>query len=77
LPEGVVSSALLEAPSRPAPCPQDERPHDGRSLTLEQRLETAWRCAQQAGVVECPVCRASMRRADGAARCEGCDSVVL
>jgi hypothetical protein len=77
LPEGVVSSALLEVPSRPALCPQDERPHDGRSLTLEQRLETAWRCAQQAGVVECPVCRASMRRADGAARCEGCDSVVL
>ena len=72
-----MSSALLEAPPRPAPCPRDERPHDGRSLTLEQRLETTWRCAQQAGVVECPVCRASMRSADGAARCEGCGSVVL
>jgi len=71
-----VSSALLEAPTRPAPCPQGERRNDGR-LTLEQRLETVWRCSQEAGVVECPVCRASMRPADGGARCEGCDSVVL
>jgi hypothetical protein len=72
-----VSAALLEAPPRPAPCPRSERSHDGRSLTLEQRLEEACRCAQQAGVAECPLCRAAMRAEGAGARCEGCDSVVL
>jgi hypothetical protein len=76
MPEGVVSSALLEVPLGAVPCPRGEGLAEGRSLTLEQRLETAWGCAQQAGVVECPVCRAAMLAEAAGARCGACGSFL-
>jgi hypothetical protein len=56
-----MSTALLESPlslSKPA---LRSRAAGGPGLTLEERLEAAWRGAQAEGVAECPVCRARMQ----------------
>jgi hypothetical protein len=76
MPEGVVSSALLEA--RPGPLTSDEvtTTVGGRRVTLEERLEAAWRSARRDGGTECPVCDAAMRADGAAARCGGCGSVL-
>jgi hypothetical protein len=52
------------------------RPAGGRRVTLEERLQTVWRAAQQEGFGECPVCRATMRAEGATARCHGCGSVL-
>jgi hypothetical protein len=48
----------------------------GAQVTLEERLDAAWRAVRHDGHAECPVCSASMRDEAGAARCSGCGSVL-
>jgi hypothetical protein len=72
-----VSAALLDRPlPSPAPDAREHRRPRARRGTLEQRLEGAWARLAADGVTECPVCRASMRLDDGAARCGGCGSIL-
>jgi len=77
-----MSATLLELPSRLLPEPGshastvDEpsdvgRPGGGR-VTLEERLESAWRGLHAAGAAECPVCRGRMTLGAGAGECGGC-----
>ena len=71
-----MTAAVLEAPpARSAGC-QAARRVGGRGVTLEERLESAWRAAQREGVAECPVCHGPMLGAGAGARCGGCGSVV-
>ena len=71
-----MSTALLESPlSLFAPAPRS-RPAGGRGLTLEERLEAAWRAARAEGVADCPVCRARLHADGEAARCSGCGSTL-
>jgi hypothetical protein len=76
VPEDGVTSAVLEAPAGLLAGPQGAGEARGRRLTLEERLQVAWRAAQRDGISECPVCRAAMSAEGSRARCAGCDSVV-
>ena len=71
-----MSAALLEPPTTFSDSRQGARRVGGRPVTLEQRLQAAWRAAQHEGVAECPVCGAAMRAEGHGARCRGCESVV-
>jgi hypothetical protein len=71
-----MSAAVLEAPPTPSASLQGAGGVGGRRVTLEERLESAWRSAQRDGVAECPVCRAGMLAAGAAALCGGCGSLV-
>ena len=71
-----MSAALLEAPpAMSCEAPQRRSP-GGRRITLEERLQGAWRIAQRDGMAECPVCRAGMSADGPHARCRGCGSVL-
>jgi hypothetical protein len=76
VPEGLVSAAVLEAP--PGVFASEELAHHvgGRRVTLEQRLEAAWRSAQRDGSTDCPVCHAAMRAEGPTVQCGGCGSVL-
>jgi hypothetical protein len=76
MPEGVVSPALLEAPPRLLRSDGVTSTVGGRRVTLEERLEAAWRSARRDGATECPVCDAAMRAHGASARCGGCGSVL-
>ncbi len=76
MPEGVVSPALLEAPSPLFRGDGVTSTAGGRRITLEERLEAAWRSARRHGATECPVCDAAMRAEGASARCGGCGSVL-
>jgi hypothetical protein len=71
-----MTTALIE--SRPSLFPERHRgrPAGGRGLTLEERLESAWRAIAADGQAACPVCRGAMRAEDGAARCSACGSTL-
>jgi hypothetical protein len=71
-----VSPALLEAPPGPLASDRVTSAAGGRGVTLEERLEAAWRSARRDGAAECPVCDAAMRAEGAAARCGGCGSVL-
>jgi hypothetical protein len=71
-----VSAALLEAPPRLLERDGVTSTVGGRGVTLEERLEAAWRSARRDGATECPVCDAAMRADGAAARCGGCGSVL-
>jgi hypothetical protein len=71
-----VSTALLESPLSLFGQAHRSRPAGGRGLTLEERLEAAWRAVQAEGVAECPVCHERMHAGGGAARCAGCGSTL-
>ena len=71
-----MTSALLESPRSLFAEARRGLPAGGRGVTLEERLETAWRAAQADGIAECPVCRAAMSREAAAARCSGCGSTL-
>jgi tRNA(Ile2) C34 agmatinyltransferase TiaS len=71
-----MTAAVLEAPPTPSASPQGAGSVGGRRVTLEERLEGAWRAAQRDGVAECPVCHAAMLAAGAGARCRGCGSLV-
>ena len=71
-----MTAAMLEAPPAGSAGWQAARSVGGRGVTLEERLESAWRAAQREGVAECPVCHGPMLGAGAGARCGGCGSVV-
>ena len=71
-----MSPALLEAPPSVFAGEGAMPAAGGRGVTLEQRLETAWRSALRDGRTDCPVCQAAMRPAGASARCGGCGSVL-
>ncbi|MGH2715747.1 MAG: hypothetical protein ACRDM7_18020 [Thermoleophilaceae bacterium] len=71
-----MSTALMESPQSLLAGTSRNRPADGRGITLEELLESSWRAAQAEGLAECPVCHATMRAEDGAARCSGCGSTL-
>jgi hypothetical protein len=71
-----MTAAVLEAAPTGSPSPQGARRLGGRGITLEERLESAWRSAQRGGVADCPVCHGPMLAAGAGARCGGCGSVV-
>ena len=66
-----MSTALLESPLSPFGQGHRCRAAGGPGLTLEERLEAAWRAVQGEGVAECPVCRACMHAEGGADEAEG------
>ena len=49
---------------------------DGDRPTLEQHVSRVWEGLLAAGVADCPVCGAEMRRAGGGGRCGGCGSAL-
>ena len=49
---------------------------DGDRPTLEQHVSRVWEGLLAAGVADCPVCGAEMRRAGDAGRCGGCGSAL-
>jgi hypothetical protein len=71
-----MTPAALEAPPARSAGWQAARRVGGRGVTLEERLESAWRAAQREGVAECLVCHGQMLAAGAGARCEGCGSVI-
>ena len=71
-----MSPALLEAPRPLLTRDEVTSTVGGRRVTLEERLEAAWRSAGRDGTTECPVCTAAMRADGAAARCGGCGSVL-
>jgi hypothetical protein len=63
-----------EPPSRAGPAPERSpsvRPCGGR-MTLEERLQSAWRGLQAGGAAECPLCGGRMTLAVGGGECGGC-----
>jgi hypothetical protein len=71
-----MTTALLESPLPLFAEASRSRPAGGRGMTLEERLEGAWRAVRAEGVAECPVCRTAMRAENGAAKCSGCGSTL-
>ena len=71
-----MTTALLESPLSLFAGTRRPGPAGGGDMTLEERLEVAWRAVQTEGAAECPVCRAGMRREGAAARCTGCGSTL-
>ena len=71
-----MSPALLEAPRPLLTRDGVTSTVGGRGVTLEERLEVAWRSAHRDGATDCPVCDAAMRTNGAAARCGGCGSVL-
>jgi hypothetical protein len=49
------------------------RPRDG-SMTLEERLQGAWRALESDHAADCPVCGARMALRGGVGECGGCGS---
>jgi hypothetical protein len=71
-----MTAALLESPLSLFAEARRAQPAGGRGITLEERLEDAWRASRTEGVAECPVCHAGMRAEGDAARCAGCGSTL-
>jgi hypothetical protein len=77
-----MSATLLDLPSRLLPQPGSvagtvdkppelRRPGGGR-VTLEERLESAWRGLHGVGAAECPLCGGRMTLRPGAGECGEC-----
>lgn len=71
-----MTPAVLEAPQSLLREAKAARRHGPRRLSLEERLSATWSAVSAGAAAECPVCRASMRLADGSARCCGCGSTL-
>jgi|Tabmets5t2r1_1033131.scaffolds.fasta_scaffold72952_2 hypothetical protein len=69
-----MTATLLDLPSRPRSGPSPSAQPGGRRLTLEERLQSAWRGLQAQGVAQCPVCGGRMTAGAGGGECGGCDA---
>jgi hypothetical protein len=49
---------------------------DGDRPTLEQEVSRVWEGLLAAGVADCPVCGAEMRRTGNAGGCAGCGTTL-
>lgn len=62
-----MTAGVLEAPRRAAVANPG-----GRRMTLEERLEGAWRMLHVEGEADCPVCGSQMTLREDAGECGGC-----
>jgi hypothetical protein len=62
--------ARTSARRQPIGCSDGDRP------TLEQHVSRVWEGLLAAGVADCPVCGAEMRREGDAGQCGGCGTVL-
>jgi hypothetical protein len=72
LQEGDVTAALLDTPSRAVAGACSSAASGGRSVTLEERLQSAWRALHAGDAAECPVCGSEMTLRGGAGECGAC-----
>jgi hypothetical protein len=77
-----MTAAVLDAPATlfadcvEAAGPRSPRPARRGRATLAELLDCTWRTARTQGQADCPICHATMRVDDDAARCEGCGSTL-
>jgi hypothetical protein len=67
-----VTAAVLDAPGRAFAEACSSAPRGGGRVTLEARLQRAWRRLYAEGAAECPVCGSEMKLRAGAGECGGC-----
>ncbi|MEA2400690.1 MAG: hypothetical protein QOK00_1093 [Thermoleophilaceae bacterium] len=71
-----MTPALLESPLHLFAQARMGAAAGGPRMTLEERLEGAWRSVNSAGRAECPVCHADMHLDNGLGRCNGCGTAL-
>ena len=64
--------AVLDAPSRALAEASSGAPRGGGPMTLEARLQGAWRLLCAEGAAACPVCGGEMTLRAGTGECGGC-----
>ena len=71
-----MSTALLEIPAAGRLFEGDGREGAAErgAVTLEERLNAAWRALQTDSEAECPVCQSRLRYDKDHGECEGCGS---
>jgi hypothetical protein len=69
-----VTAAVLDTPRRAFAEVSSSAPQGGGRLTLEERLQRAWRLLHAEGAAECPVCGSEMTLRGDAGECRGCGS---
>jgi hypothetical protein len=67
-----MTSAVLDTPSRAFVEASSTASPGGGRMTLEERLQGAWRLLHAEGAAECPVCASEMTLRAGAGECGGC-----
>ena len=67
-----MTAGVAEAPSRAFAAGSSFAVPGGGRVTLEERLEGAWRRLNAEGSAECPVCGHEMTLHAGAGECGGC-----
>jgi hypothetical protein len=76
-----MNATLLDRPGRLWDEPSDVEPRAERSsparpgggrITLEERLQSAWRGLHAGGTAECPLCGGRMTLGAGVGECGGC-----
>jgi hypothetical protein len=72
-----VTTAVAGAPVRiPGGLPE-QTDRAGGGLTLEQRLDAAWRGLRAGGEAECPVCSGRMTRGEDGGGCHRCGCTLF
>jgi hypothetical protein len=67
-----MTATLLDPASRASAEPPASGPSSGGRMTLEERLQGAWRLLHAEGTAGCPVCGDEMTLHGGAGECRGC-----
>jgi hypothetical protein len=67
-----VTASLLDIPTRGPAKPSSPAPSRDERLTLEERLERAWRGLRRYGEAKCPICGGGMTLHGGAGDCRAC-----
>ena len=71
-----VEQLRRDMPRPPSPRRQPIGCSDGDRPTLEQHVSRVWEGLLAAGVADCPMCGAAMRRAGDAGSCRGCGTTL-
>jgi hypothetical protein len=67
-----MTAALLDPATRVFAEAPASVPSSGGRMTLEERLQGAWRLLHVEGGADCPVCGDEMTLHGGAGQCRGC-----
>jgi hypothetical protein len=67
-----MTATLLDRASRVFAEAPAVAPSSGGRITLEERLQGAWRLLHVEGAADCPVCGGEMTLDGGTAECRGC-----
>ena len=67
-----MSAAMLDAPSRAVAEAASPAPRGGGRMTLEARLQGAWRLLRAEGAAACPACGGEMTLRAGLGECGDC-----